>query len=58
MHNWPSFFNKERGDLHTHEKEGNNLEKEAEVGNEDGEERALWGLCAVGSWKLLHVARV
>ena len=31
------------------------MEKEAEAGNEDGEERPVWGLCAVGSWKLLHV---
>ena len=40
---------------HTGEREGNDLEKEAEAGNEDTGERAVWSLCAVGGWKLLQV---
>ena len=31
------------------------MEKEAEAGNEDTEERAVWSLFAVGGWKLLQV---
>ena len=31
------------------------LEKEAEAGNEDTGERAVWSLCAIGGWKLLQV---